>query len=175
MKKIYQKTVQKLDDLQKFDSSIASVIASFAREKCVYCCRRDECSKERKQREMHNVERDYCDDFDLDALSCRMRAFAPKPETPLLTAEKIKEIISGASDANRLRAHSQKCGCYHCMTIFRSDEIDPENLYISTDRSVCSVCEYCGIDSVICEDDLAGIALLTKETLKQIHDIAFSV
>ena len=175
MRMINQKTIQNLDDLRKLDFSIASVIASFAREKCVFCRHHDVCPEERKSAELHNTKHDYCEDFSIDPYLCQMRVFTPKPETPLLTAEKIKGLISNASNVNRLRAHRQKCGCYHCMTVFHSDEIDPENLYASAGHPACCVCEYCGIDSVICEDDLASIAPLNEDTLKQIYDFAFNI
>lgn len=39
---------------------------------------------------------------------------------------------------------SAQCGCYHCLTIFK-----PEEIVEWTDDDATAFCPYCGIDSVI--------------------------
>ena len=94
-----------------------------------------------------------------------------------MNEETIMEIIRNTNqNETRIRSHPQMCGCYRCMAIFPSSELKPDNSFRFPGQEDTYVsCEYCGFDGVVCEDDLEGIAPLNKETLKQIHEAAFSV
>ena len=92
----------------------------------------------------------------------------------MLTVEKMKEIIvAAAENADRIHSRKQMCGCYNCFEIFPNDELSSENQFCAPGHKPYCVCEYCGIDSLICEDDLAGLAPLNEETLKAIYKVAF--
>lgn len=95
----------------------------------------------------------------------------------LMNEETIMNLIRSTSQNEaRIRSHPQMCGCYRCMAIFPSSELKPDNSFRFPEQEDTYVsCEYCGFDGVVCEDDLEGIAPLNKETLKQIHEAAFSV
>lgn len=67
----------------------------------------------------------------------------------------------------RLR-NAEKCGCYHCTTIFRPAEITEW-----TDKSYefrTAICPYCGIDSVI---DCNIMDNFSREALECFRQIMF--
>ncbi len=46
----------------------------------------------------------------------------------------------------------QKCGCFHCLKIFDSSEIERWLIHDNpADRRGTALCPYCGVDSVIGE------------------------
>ena len=93
----------------------------------------------------------------------------------MLTNEKIKEIITAtAENAESLRRRPQKCGCFHCLRIFSTTDLDEDNIYRAYSGQQYSVCEYCGHDALLCEDDLGGAAPFNEETLKMFHDYAYA-
>lgn len=60
----------------------------------------------------------------------------------------------------------QVCGCFYCLRIFRSNEIEwPDE----TDDT--AMCPYCGIDAVIAES--SGIPI-TKQLLKDMREYWFT-
>lgn len=65
-----------------------------------------------------------------------------------------KELLHAAhkiSYANKTRlSGSQKCGCFYCLRFFSSEDI----VDWSVDKpDWTAICPYCGIDSVIGEND----------------------
>ena len=92
-----QSTIQKFEDLKKFDNSIATVIACFAREKCVFCRLYNKCSEARKRNAINSTDVDCCENFCIDHDLCRMtvlRALKDHPENLeyMLTCETISEF-----------------------------------------------------------------------------------
>lgn len=61
------------------------------------------------------------------------------------------------------------CGCFYCLNIFSSDDI---NDWITSDSIPTARCPFCGIDSVIGKGSGYDI---TKEFLKEMNDYWFSV
>lgn len=64
----------------------------------------------------------------------------------LLTLAHDASFGSGAI----VKSRKQKCGCFHCLKIFDSEKVEymPER-----DGRETPYCPYCGIDSVLCEDN----------------------
>ena len=62
---------------------------------------------------------------------------------------------------------SQKCGCFYCLAIFQSDDIEE---YIEDNPYGTAVSPYCDIDSVIGEN--CGYPI-TKEFLEQMKKYWF--
>lgn len=83
--------------------------------------------------------------------------------------EKCLEKAHHASFASGeiVKARKQKCGCFCCLKIFDSDEV---SYWGEEDGSETPVCPYCGIDSVLCEDN--GYPL-TPEFLKAMQERFF--
>ena len=93
-----------------------------------------------------------------------------------MTIQEIKRLIAGSAENEaRIRSHAQLCGCYHCLAIFPSSEIDPENGSSVPGRPGNVLCPFCGIDAVICEDDLGGLTPLNTKTLEEIRRVAFEM
>lgn len=78
----------------------------------------------------------------------------------------IKAHEASFNNMDNLKA-SQKCGCFYCLSIFRSDEIEE---YIDDKPYGTAVCPYCDIDSVIGEN--SGY-LITKEFLESMKKYWF--
>lgn len=60
----------------------------------------------------------------------------------------------------------RKCGCFYCITVFNSDEIEE---WIDEGDGT-AICPYCGMDSVIGE---ASGYPITKGFLKQMNEYWF--
>ena len=62
----------------------------------------------------------------------------------------------------------EKCGCFYCMRIFNSIEIEDWiiNEENDTDKFGTAICPYCGIDSVIGESSGYDI---TEDFLNKMH------
>lgn len=58
-------------------------------------------------------------------------------------------------------AHSEKCGCVYCGSIFNPNEITKW-----TDENNTAICPYCGVDSVIADSDDID---LNHEFLEELH------
>ena len=65
----------------------------------------------------------------------------------------------------RLIEHDKRCGCFHCLKVFDTKELE------WVDFDLTALCPYCGIDAVIGES--AGYPL-TEEFLKKMRDYWFS-
>ena len=65
----------------------------------------------------------------------------------------------------RLLEHDKRCGCFHCLKVFDTKELE------WVDFGLTALCPYCGIDAVIGER--AGYPL-TEEFLKKMRDYWFS-
>ena len=65
----------------------------------------------------------------------------------------------------RLLEHDKRCGCFHCLKVFDTKELE------WVDFDLTALCPYCGIDAVIGES--AGYPL-TEEFLKKMRDYWFS-
>ncbi|MFR6372059.1 MAG: hypothetical protein ACLUUD_11200 [Phascolarctobacterium succinatutens] len=65
----------------------------------------------------------------------------------------------------RLLEHDKRCGCFHCLKVFDTKELE------WVDFGLTALCPYCGIDAVIGES--AGYPL-TEEFLKKMRDYWFS-
>ena len=69
-----------------------------------------------------------------------------------------------ASYANKKRLSVlQKCGCFYCMKLFSSEEIEDWSV---DQPDWTAVCPYCGIDAVIGEE--AGFPL-TEDFLEEMY------
>ena len=62
----------------------------------------------------------------------------------------------------RLLEHDKRCGCFHCLKVFDTKELE------WVDFDLTALCPYCGIDAVI------GEYPLTEEFLKKMRDYWFS-
>lgn len=65
----------------------------------------------------------------------------------------------------RLLEHDKRCGCFHCLKVFDTKELE------WVDFGLTALCPYCGIDAVIGES--AGYPL-TEEFLEKMRDYWFS-
>lgn len=65
----------------------------------------------------------------------------------------------------RLLEHDKRCGCFHCLKVFDTKELE------WVDFDLTALCPYCGIDAVIGES--AGYPL-TEEFLEKMRDYWFS-
>ena len=65
----------------------------------------------------------------------------------------------------RLIEHDKRCGCFHCLKVFDTKELE------WVDFGLTALCPYCGIDAVIGER--AGYPL-TEEFLQKMRDYWFS-
>lgn len=65
----------------------------------------------------------------------------------------------------RLLEHDKRCGCFHCLKVFDTKELE------WVDFDLTALCPYCGIDAVIGES--AGYPL-TEEFLQKMRDYWFS-
>ena len=65
----------------------------------------------------------------------------------------------------RLLEHDKRCGCFHCLKVFDTKELE------WVDFDLTALCPYCGIDAVIGET--AGYPL-TEEFLQKMRDYWFS-
>lgn len=65
----------------------------------------------------------------------------------------------------RLLEHDKRCGCFHCLKVFDTKELE------LVDFDLTALCPYCGIDAVIGES--AGYPL-TEEFLQKMRDYWFS-
>ena len=63
--------------------------------------------------------------------------------------------------------HSQRCGCFYCLSIFQSDEIQE---YIDDKPYGTALCPHCEIDSVIGES--CGYTI-TEEFLNKMKEYWF--
>jgi hypothetical protein len=63
---------------------------------------------------------------------------------------------------------STLCGCYHCCTILKPEEVEIE---IGDDYDWIS-CPHCGIDSILCNS--FGVEI-TKQGLIDIHKVKFNM
>ena len=75
-------------------------------------------------------------------------------------------ILPSAVRRSRLQA-PQKCGCYYCLKIFNSSEIDD---WSADEPDWTVLCPYCWIDAVVGEND--GFAI-TEEFLETMHEMWF--
>ena len=64
----------------------------------------------------------------------------------------------------------QRCGCFSCLAIFRSTELEEGDFVPEDDGQFTACCPYCGIDSVIGEN--CGYAI-TPELLAAMQDYWF--
>ena len=64
----------------------------------------------------------------------------------------------------------QRCGCFSCLTIFRSTELEEGDFVPENDGQYTACCPYCGIDSVIGEN--CGYTI-TPELLATMKDYWF--
>ncbi|SNW09675.1 Uncharacterised protein [Eikenella corrodens] len=64
----------------------------------------------------------------------------------------------------------QRCGCFSCLAIFRSTELEEGDFVPENDGQYTACCPYCGIDSVIGEN--CGYAI-TPELLAAMQDYWF--
>ncbi len=62
------------------------------------------------------------------------------------------------------------CGCYYCMNIFKSSEI--EN-WVNDGESRTAICPYCCIDSVL-QESIDKTYELSYDLLKKMNDIFFN-
>lgn len=65
---------------------------------------------------------------------------------------------------------SVNCGCYYCQSIFKADEIQPDEDIMPDVGGYTVICPYCGIDAVI--GDQSGFPI-TAEFLTALHDLYF--
>ena len=65
----------------------------------------------------------------------------------------------------RLIEHDKRCGCFHCLKVFDTKELE------WVDFDLTALCPYCGIDAVIGES--AGYPLI-EEFLEKMRDYWFS-
>ena len=65
----------------------------------------------------------------------------------------------------RLLEHDKRCGCFHCLKVFDTKELE------WVDFDLTALCPYCGIDAVIGES--AGYPLI-EEFLQKMRDYWFS-
>ncbi|MDR2639346.1 MAG: cytoplasmic protein [Helicobacteraceae bacterium] len=73
------------------------------------------------------------------------------------------------SFANKAALAAQsKCGCFHCLKVFKPSEIVE---WIEEKSGQTAVCPYCGIDSVIGESAEREI---TADFLRQMNEYWFS-
>ena len=64
----------------------------------------------------------------------------------------------------------QRCGCFSCLAIFRSTELEEGDFVPEDDGQFTACCPYCGIDSIIGEN--CGYAI-TPELLAAMQDYWF--
>ena len=64
----------------------------------------------------------------------------------------------------------QRCGCFSCLTIFHSTELEEGDFVPEDDGQYTACCSYCGIDSVIGEN--CGYTI-TLELLAAMKDYWF--
>lgn len=71
---------------------------------------------------------------------------------------------SAFGNFDRIKAMKQRCGCWHCMAIFDSDDVT--QFYPETDGQRTAICPRCGADEVLHAE--SGYPI-TEEFLKQLH------
>lgn len=81
-----------------------------------------------------------------------------------------KKILMSAyamAQYNRQMLESgSKCGCFYCLKIFASSEIDEWCSETEDDEEVTAICPYCGIDAIIPENSEVP---LTSELLEAMN------
>jgi hypothetical protein len=77
-------------------------------------------------------------------------AFHPSPKFPPTGVVETDVVNAHAHsiDHRRLLAQSERCGCFHCLSIFTPDAITRWTDEVNG-QGVTALCPRCGIDSVI--------------------------
>ena len=79
--------------------------------------------------------------------------------------DKIIEAHQFCTNNKESLLNSKKCGCFYCLKIFNSNEIEEW-----IDGGITACCPYCGIDSIIAENSKFPI---TEEFLKEMKKYWF--
>ena len=86
-----------------------------------------------------------------------------------MSNDKLKDILIGYDYSihnKELLEKTDKCGCYYCLEIFNTNEIED---YIEEEDT--ALCPYCGADSVIPEiNDIK----ITEDFLKSMNEYWFN-
>lgn len=87
-----------------------------------------------------------------------------------LTEAQLKKIHghSFRNEASVMASHL--CGCFHCLRIFATVDIKPDDIYPENDGVGTVWCPHCGIDSVL--GDSIGIPI-TPDLLTVLKDEFF--
>lgn len=69
------RTIEKINNLKKFDPSIAAVIEHITRDQCLFCVCQFHCTAQRKRSVLEKVDQQssvskICDDYRLDPTVC---------------------------------------------------------------------------------------------------------
>ena len=105
--------------------------------------------------------------FQVASLSFRNKMTNPSTDE-VLTAAIAAHPFSFKNEAYLLPP--QRCGCFSCLAIFRSSELEESDFVPEDDGQYTACCPYCGIDSVIGEN--CGYAI-TPELLAAMKDYWF--
>lgn len=80
--------------------------------------------------------------------------------------EQLLAAFRHASNNREELLQTEICGCFSCMTIFRSTEIK----YWYEDKDGTAECPYCGIPAIICEGKNYPFS---REFIKEMNDFWF--
>lgn len=76
---------------------------------------------------------------------------------PKLTESELKKAHGYSFKNKEIIKASYICGCFHCLSIFKSKDVSPDCFIPESDGMETVLCPECGIDSVI--GDSIGIRI----------------
>lgn len=75
-------------------------------------------------------------------------------ERMTMTTTNFRSLVElSIHNSTRIQSHKQRCACFSCGKIFSSNQVEAAHALAEASGPATVVCPYCGIDTVLCEDD----------------------